>query len=82
MAIIRRPGHVIYSGWDRLDVEVLIDGTWHAGELRAWDHDPADDTWSASVQWSPGPGAGNRLERFAAEQVRKVDGGGAVTADA
>lgn len=37
MAILRRPGHVIYTGWDRIDVEVLVDGQWYAGELRAWD---------------------------------------------
>jgi hypothetical protein len=50
MAILRTPGAVIYSGWDHIDVEVLVDANWHPGELRAWDLNDDDGTWSASVQ--------------------------------
>ena len=42
--------HFVYTGWDRKEVEVEVNGRWYDGELRSWDQ--ADDgTWSAS---SPG----------------------------
>ncbi len=50
---------------DRPEVEVLVDGTWHYGELRMWtQHD--DESWSANVVWSRAHGA-NRLDTFLAE---------------
>lgn len=73
MAILRAPGHVIYTGWDRIDVEVvLVDEHRYAGELRAWDLEE-DGTWSASMQWPRGPGTGNRLERHPSGRVRRLD---------
>ena len=71
MATYRRPGHVVYAGEDRREVEVLDDtGVWHYGEQRSWDQ--ADDgTWSATVTWSAAPGE-NRIDRFPADRLRLV----------
>ena len=60
--------HVAY-GYDRMECEVEVDGTWHFGETRSWDRDEHGD-WSAYVMWSTGPGQGNQLGRFPAERVR------------
>jgi hypothetical protein len=68
MAIYRRPGHVVYIGEDRREVEVLVDGHWHYGEQRSWDQHE-DGTWSAMVTWSESPGV-NRLDRFPADRIR------------
>lgn len=58
----------MFSGEDRREVEVLVDGRWHYGEQRSWDQ--ADDgTWSAMVTWSEAPGM-NSLDRFAADRIR------------
>lgn len=62
------PVHHVYTGWDRKDVEVLVDGTWYRGELRSWDRDTAGQ-WSGMVTWSAGP-AQNYLERFPADRIR------------
>lgn len=72
MATYRDPGHVIYTGEDRREVEVLVDGVWHYGEQRSWDQDE-DGAWSAVVTWSAAPGE-NRLDRFPADRIRLVDG--------
>jgi len=44
----------IYDPAERPLIEVLIDGTWYPGELRAWL--PNDDgTWRANVGYSTAP---------------------------
>lgn len=58
----------VYEPADRPDVEVLIDGTWYPGELRAWYPQP-DGTWHGDVMWSAGP-AQNRLDTVPAERIR------------
>jgi hypothetical protein len=62
----------IYAPSERPDVEVLIDGRWCIGEVRAWI--PRDDgTWRANVAYRTGP----HLVHFAtlpASHVRLVDG--------
>lgn len=71
MTISRAPGHVIYSGDDRIEVEVLVNDQWRPGELRSWDQ--ADSgTWSGIVSWSAGP-MRNHLDRFPADRIRPVD---------
>lgn len=61
----------IYSGHDRPLVEVLVDGRWCPGELRAWL--PAEDGgWRANVGYSTGPGE-NRLATVDADRVRPVE---------
>lgn len=50
--------------------EVLIDGVWRSGEVRAWRH--GDDGWIADVGYSLGP-AQNYLATFPADQLRPVD---------
>jgi hypothetical protein len=63
----------LYYGHDRPLIEVLVDGGWWPGELRAWL--PNDDgTWFANVGYSRGPGQ-NYLATVPAECVRKVDEG-------
>ncbi len=42
-----RPDHV-------REVQVLVDGTWHVGDLEAYRHDR--DGWRGFVRWSVGPG--------------------------
>ena len=58
----------VFTGWDRKEVEVLVDGTWHPGELRSWDAED-DGGWTAMVTWSAGP-AEQRLDRFPADALR------------
>ncbi|HXH77339.1 hypothetical protein [Nocardioides sp.] len=51
----RQTGEVTtYSPDERPDVEVLVNGVWHPGELRAWQR--RDDGWWANVQWRPRAG--------------------------
>lgn len=52
------------------DVEVLVDATWCAGELRSWKRTPHG--WVAQVRWRRGPGQGNYVGSFPADQVREV----------
>jgi hypothetical protein len=68
MAVYRRPGHVVFTGYDRREVEVRVDCRWHYGEQRSWDL-AEDGTWSATVTWSAAPGE-NRIGRFPAEDLR------------
>lgn len=72
MTIYRRPDHVVFTGEDRREVEVLVDGRWCYGEQRSWDRDE-DGRWSAMVTWSAGPSE-NRLDRFPADRLRLLDG--------
>jgi hypothetical protein len=64
------PEPVVYRPADRPDVEVLVDGTWYAGELRAWFPLP-DGTWEGNVQYSLGP-AQNYLDQFPQDRIRPV----------
>jgi hypothetical protein len=57
----------IYSPMDRPDVEVDVDGTWYAGELRgSWDR---DGRRLMNVRWREGVGM-SRLDTLPAERVR------------
>lgn len=64
------PQHV-YPPAERPDIEVLVDGTWHPGELRGW--------WDRggqrpmNVSWRTGPGL-TRLDTVPAGRVREVGG--------
>jgi hypothetical protein len=64
------PEPVVYRAADRPDVEVLIDGTWHPGELRMWSP-RADGNWEGNVMYSTGP-AENRLDTFPEDRIRRV----------
>ncbi|MGH3505627.1 MAG: hypothetical protein ACRDO2_00310 [Nocardioidaceae bacterium] len=65
------PIHLTYAGFDRKPCEVDVDGTWYAGEIRAWDRDE-DGAWSANVAWTRGPGQSTYLERFPTDRVRAL----------
>ena len=60
--------HTVYKPHERPEVEVLIDGTWHYGELRMWTQDNAG-AWSAQVTWSRAV-AENLIGTFSAGDVR------------
>ena len=62
----------VYSPADRPEVEVLVEGTWHYGELRMWTQH-RDGSWSANVMWTRAHGE-NRLDTFPAENVRPLAG--------
>ena len=53
-------------------VEVLVDGAWHRGTVRACDVTPDGTTCSAIVSWG-GPVA-SVTGRFSADQMRGLDG--------
>jgi hypothetical protein len=60
--------HFVYTGWDRKEVEVEVDGRWYDGELRSWDQ--ADDgSWSGIVSWRRAVGE-TLIDRFQAGQIR------------
>jgi hypothetical protein len=61
-----------YHGHDMPFVEVLVDGVWYTGDLRAWRQDD-DHSWTAQVSWSKAAGE-TYLGIFAAEDVRPVEG--------
>ena len=61
-----------FHGHDTPMVEVLMDGVWHEGWLRAW-RQHHDGSWTAQVSWSRGAGESSRMDVFAAADVRKVD---------
>ncbi len=62
---------ITYTGHDQPLVEVLVDGDWYPGDLRAWrQHD--DGTWTAQVTWSRAAGE-KRIDAFPADHVRPVD---------
>jgi hypothetical protein len=60
----------IYAAADRPDVEVLVDGTWHPGELRGWWD--RDGRRLMNVSWRSAPGM-TRLDTVPAERVRLVE---------
>lgn len=68
MAIHRTDTSIVYTGWDRIDIECLVDGVWCAGELRSWQKH--DDAWSAIVTYTRD--GQTRIDRFAEDHVRKV----------
>ena len=49
-------------------VQVLVDGSWHPGELLAY-RQGAADLWIGYVRWSDTPGQ-NRLGWFSQEVIR------------
>lgn len=66
------PTHHVPTPGDRPDVEVLVDDTWHPGELRMWtQHD--DGAWTAQVQWRPDGQNSRRIDTFPRDQVRPVE---------
>ena len=61
--------HKVYRPDERPDVEVLVDGTWCPGELRAWtQHD--DATWTAEVRYQPVGSNSRTIGTFTAEEIR------------
>jgi hypothetical protein len=67
----------VYTGHDMPEVEVLIDGVWYFGDLRAWT--PVGETgWQATVSYNVSPGEW-RVDQFPAERVRKAEEGGSTT---
>lgn len=68
MAVLRSPGHVVFTGDDRREVAVLVAGAWFYGEQRSWDLEE-DGRWSAMVTWSAAAGE-NRFDRFPADHLR------------
>jgi hypothetical protein len=62
--------HTVYRPHERPEVEVLVNGAWHYGELRMWTrHD--DRSWSAQVTWSRAAGE-NLIGTFPAAMVRQA----------
>ncbi|WP_426243654.1 hypothetical protein [Nocardioides sp. LHG3406-4] len=62
---------IVYQGWERPLIAVLIDRTWYPGELRMWtQHD--DDTWTADVSYTDEHHM-NHLTSVASDQVRPVE---------
>lgn len=59
----------VYRPDERPDVEVLVDGSWHAGELRGWWDDRGRRVMN--VQWHEGVGL-TRLDTVSAELVRRA----------
>ena len=49
---------------------MLVDGTWHYGELRMWTHH-RDGSWSANVKVIRVSGA-NRIAIFAPKKIRPL----------
>jgi hypothetical protein len=56
---------------DRKEVEVEVDGTWYTGEVRSWNQDEDDGSWSAIVTWCREPGE-MLIDRFPAALVREL----------
>lgn len=61
----------VYAPAERPLVEVLVDGTWHLGELRAWQH-REDGAWWGNVNWTAGPGL-TYLDTVPSEQLRPIN---------
>jgi hypothetical protein len=59
----------VYAPHERPDIEVLVDGVWHRGELRAWQPDPDGEGWRANVQYRPEKGV-TYIDTVAEERVR------------
>ena len=74
MAVYWSPGSVVYTGEDRVEIEVQDQsGVWHYGELRSW-HQAGDGSWSGMATWSSGPSQ-NRIDRFPADRIRPLADG-------
>jgi hypothetical protein len=59
----------VYKPSERPDVEVLVDGTWHPGELRGtWQRNGKD---LCNVSWRDRPGM-THLDTVAADRVRLI----------
>lgn len=58
-----------YPAAERPEIEVLMDGVWHAGVLREW-RQLEDRSWVANVRWSVGRGQSSRLDTVPADRVR------------
>ena len=59
-----------FSPVDGPDVEVLVDGTWYPGQLRAWL--PRDNGWYGNVEYSTDVGE-NRLNTVPEHQIRRLN---------
>jgi hypothetical protein len=59
--------YTVYKPHERPEVEVLVAGTWHYGELRIWTHN-RDGSWSAQVTGSRAVGE-NLIDTFRADDV-------------
>lgn len=64
--------YIGYKPFDRPAVEVLDDGTWYPGVLRAW-YQRSDGSWWANVNWTVRP-RGTYLDTVPAARVRPADG--------
>ena len=74
MAVYRSPGNVVYTGEDRVEIEVQdLSRVWRYGELRSW-HQASDGSWSGMATWSSGP-SHNRIDRFPADRIRPLADG-------
>ena len=62
--------HIVYQPHERSEVEVLVDGAWHYGELRMWTHE-RDGSWSAQVTWTRTSGE-QFIDTFEADDVRPL----------
>lgn len=60
----------MYAPADRPDVEVLVDGEWRPGELRAW-YPVGETDWEGLVDWQPSGSLSRRPDRFPAGQIRE-----------
>lgn len=58
----------VYSPDQQPDVEVLVDGQWWPGTLRAWRR--TETGWVALVEWNHGPGL-NYLASFPEGRIRR-----------
>ncbi len=63
------PESRVYTPGQRPDVEVLVDGQWVQGELRAWSRHK--DQWWANVVYRTAPGAGTYSAPMPTDQVRE-----------
>lgn len=62
------PTERTYPRGEEPDVEVLVRGTWHRGELRMWEQ--RQDGWWGHVVWHPAGTTENRFESFPADRIR------------
>ena len=51
------------------EVQILVDGTWHVGDLEAYRRDR--DGWRGFVRWSVGPGL-THLGWFGEDRLRRL----------
>jgi hypothetical protein len=53
------------------EVQVVVDGTWHDGDLEAYCRD-RDGVSYGYVRWSTGPGQPNHLGWYGEDQLRRA----------